>query len=372
MTEKFSKPSERFRNTQSRDNFRGSETSKISDHQVNEPCDEHSGKFYEVFCLDHSEMCCIICLAENHRQCLNIKSVDEVVEMLADDNIDVVVEKDLNCLERVMTELVENKIKQVERINAEKDKIISEAECCINKAIDKLEKMKPNIKTDVSKTFVSKVKPLQKQIDTVSGFKQNIVQNERFLTTAKYHGNAKQVFFALQRIKKTIHAQRKMFEVTENEETDNMMFNIVLDQSLMDFIKNKKNPFESLIKNQSKGWKDHLKTNIMKEMDKLAQRLEGKVSLKNKSDDKDTIHMENNVDEKTSPNCISYKSKDIKAVGFMAKGSPDDKDSSPKTFKRDETSASIKDEHDDSFYLYDHFVKKTPSETTIDAWKKGK
>lgn len=54
--------------------------------------------------------------------------------------------------------------------------------------------------------------------------------------------------------KKTLHVQRKMFEITASGETDNNMFALVLDQSLVNCTTNKNIPYESLKLNQSKGW----------------------------------------------------------------------------------------------------------------------
>ncbi|VDH89310.1 Hypothetical predicted protein [Mytilus galloprovincialis] len=205
---------------------------KISDYQVNEPCNEHKGMFNDYFCSDHSEMCCIVCVADNHCKCLNIKSMQEVVKKFVEDKIDEAVITDLNCLNKGMTILIRHKRKQIETISAEKDRIISESEFCIKQAIDKLEKIKSRIKADVSKTGLSKVKPIQEQIDTFCEFNENIFQNVRLITTMRDQGNAKQGFITLQKIKKTLKAQRKMFDLTAYDDTNYSMFELVLNSQL--------------------------------------------------------------------------------------------------------------------------------------------
>lgn len=331
----------------------GQKLPELSDYKMNEPCDEHADKFYEVFCLEHSEMCCIICLAENHRQCLNIKTIEEVVELCVENEIEVAVIKDLNCIKRQMTELIKKKRNQVERMSAEKERIISESECCINEAIDKLEKMKSEIKTDVSNTCLSKVQPIQEQIDICSGFTENILQNERILTTVKDHGNAKQGFLTLQKIKKTLHAQRKTLEeAAASDETDNSMFELVLDQSLMNFIKNKEISFDLNTK-QSKGWKDISKTEIMKQLDKLAARFNAIGSLKNRSENKDTIRTENNSKGGKNPDRTSYKSNQNEAAGFVLEALFENEDGIHQIFEGDEKSASSEEEQG-SFNSHDH------------------
>lgn len=89
------------------------------------------------------------------------------------------------------------------------------AEFCINQTIDKLEKIKSRIKIDVSKTCLSKVKPIQEQ-------------KTHFLSPMKIYN--------LRLIKKTLKAQRKMFDGTVYDDTNYSMFELVLDQSVMNFI----------------------------------------------------------------------------------------------------------------------------------------
>ncbi|CAG2241458.1 unnamed protein product [Mytilus edulis] len=336
MSKKFPQPSERFWNTQSHD--KGQKLPELPDYNINEPCDEHTDKFYEVFCLDHSEMCCIICLVENHRHCVNIKTVEKVVEMFVEDKIDEAVIKDLNCLNRVMTKLIKKKEKQIEKISAEKERIISESDRCIKEAIDKLEKMKSEIKTDVSRTFLSQIKPIQEQIDIFSGLNESIVQNESFLINVKDQGNAKKVFLTLQKIKITLRTQRKKFEETATDETDNNTFELVQDQSLLNFIKNTQIPFEILNRKQSKGWKDLSKTEIMKKLDILAERFDTKGSFQNRSENIETIRTEYNSKAGTHPSCIDYESTAaIEAAGFMMESSIEDEDSKSDTFEDDIT-----------------------------------
>ncbi|VDI48598.1 Hypothetical predicted protein [Mytilus galloprovincialis] len=334
----------------------GHKIPKLPDDQVNEPCDVHTGKLYEVFCLDHSEMCCIICLAVNHRECRNIKPIEEVIELCMENEIEVAVIKNLNCIKRHMTELIKNKRSQIERLSAEKERIISESECSIDKAIGKLENLKSEIKINVSNTCLSKVRPIQEQIDIFSGFDENILQNERFLTTVKDHGNGKQVFLTLQKIKKTLHVQRKKFEeAAENDETDNSIFELMLDQSLTNILMLKAIPFDLNTK-QIKGWKGNSKTEIIKHLDKIAERFDAIRSLKDRSQSKDTKRTDTNSKEEINPDHTSYKSNQIEAAGFAHEALFENEEGILQIFKGDEISASSEEEQG-SFNLHDHSMK---------------
>ncbi|XP_021359274.1 uncharacterized protein LOC110454213 [Mizuhopecten yessoensis] len=50
------------------------------DTTVNENCPNHEGHPLEVYCLDHSSMCCCICVAISHKNCNHIKPIDDVIK----------------------------------------------------------------------------------------------------------------------------------------------------------------------------------------------------------------------------------------------------------------------------------------------------
>lgn len=191
---------------------------------------------------------------------------------------------------------------------------------------------------------MSKIKPIQEQIDTFSGLNENILQSERFLSTVKDHGNAKQVFLTLQKIRKTLHVQRKLFEEAANDETDNLMFELVLDQSLMNVFENKEIPFD-LNTQPSKGWKDLSKTEIMKKLDKLAKRFDAMGSLIHRSED--TVQTENNSKGGSNPCCSEYESSEVmKADAFLAESSFEDEDSNLTILEGDDKTSSNEDDQD--------------------------
>ncbi|XP_063400635.1 E3 ubiquitin-protein ligase TRIM56-like [Mytilus trossulus] len=349
----------------------GHKIPKLPDDEVNEPCDAHTGKLYEVFCLDHSEMCCIICLAVNHRECRNIKPIEEVIELCMENKIEVAVIKDLNCIKRQITELIKNKRYQIVRLSAEKERIISESECSINKVIAKLEKLKSEIKANVSNTCLSKVTPIQEQIDIFSGFDENISQNERFLTTVTDHGKDKQVFLTLQKIKKTLHFQRKTFEeAAENDETDNSIFELMLDQSLTNILMNKEIPFDLNTK-QIKGWKGNSKTEIIKHLDKIAERFDGIRSLNNRSQSKYTKQTDTNLQEEKNPDHTSVKSNQTEAAGFAHEALFENEDGILQIFEGNDQSASSEEEQD-SLNLHDRSMKTISRRHSNQDRRRGK
>ncbi|XP_021362318.1 uncharacterized protein LOC110456093 [Mizuhopecten yessoensis] len=51
----------------------------ICDVMVDEICPRHDRKQLDVYCVDHSAMCCSVCVSVSHRHCSNIKPIEDVV-----------------------------------------------------------------------------------------------------------------------------------------------------------------------------------------------------------------------------------------------------------------------------------------------------
>ena len=50
--------------------------------EIDEPCPFHKGKYLEVFCQDHDQLCCSICFATKHRACRKVEAIEDVAAEL--------------------------------------------------------------------------------------------------------------------------------------------------------------------------------------------------------------------------------------------------------------------------------------------------
>lgn len=49
-----------------------------------ERCEAHHGKLIDMFCEDHDEVCCAVCIAVQHRSCDKVKYIPEIVPLCKD------------------------------------------------------------------------------------------------------------------------------------------------------------------------------------------------------------------------------------------------------------------------------------------------
>ena len=78
-----------------------------NDIDIDEPCPLHKGKYFEVFCEDHDQLCCSICFATKHRTCRKVEAIE-----------DVAAEPDLLCSQMTSTCFVDA-LKKLEDVQEE-------------------------------------------------------------------------------------------------------------------------------------------------------------------------------------------------------------------------------------------------------------
>lgn len=52
--------------------------------EVDELCPNHTDKVMEAFCFYNKKLCCINCLASDHRKCTNVNTLDGIVSDVED------------------------------------------------------------------------------------------------------------------------------------------------------------------------------------------------------------------------------------------------------------------------------------------------
>ncbi|CAC5392870.1 unnamed protein product [Mytilus coruscus] len=205
----------------------GTQFPKLITSQVEQTCFKHHGKPLEMICVDHSQLCCVICLVEKHRTCENLKPIDEALTDFQANHVGHDFIMDFQDISSEINKLTISKKEQLLKMQDQKDKLISDATKVIDASIQKLEQIKREVKDKVFKKFTSESKSLQLQIETLSYLRSNILQNISLLQALHGWGHSRQVFFLLQRIKPDLETQRKFLESDSfSDETIEFQWNI--------------------------------------------------------------------------------------------------------------------------------------------------
>ncbi|XP_063411809.1 E3 ubiquitin/ISG15 ligase TRIM25-like [Mytilus trossulus] len=111
-------------------------------------CSEHDQKC-ELYCCSHSQLCCTACLIESHIPCEKLETIHDVKTSPALEDI----ENGLKCLMINLDSLLQNRLENKTRINAQKSVIMEEFQSfreLVNGKLDDMGKsLQDKIETDV-------------------------------------------------------------------------------------------------------------------------------------------------------------------------------------------------------------------------------
>ncbi|KAK3084252.1 hypothetical protein FSP39_010707 [Pinctada imbricata] len=176
--------------------------------EMDEICPYHPSKVIEVYCSDHSKMCCSVCFATKHRHCKDVKAIEECAEDLPEGVI-----KDISTKLESLLKSVEEEIKGKEKIGEKrmkcKEEIVVKMTQCVEAAKKNLDILLKKFESDVDNHDSSAESQLQNILKILQGIKTSVVGDMQMLETANEFGSKTQVFVALEKAKTQMNEQLK-------------------------------------------------------------------------------------------------------------------------------------------------------------------
>ncbi|XP_062592862.1 uncharacterized protein LOC134254352 [Saccostrea cucullata] len=93
-----------------------------SEIEIEESCPLHTGKVIDVFCHDHQELCCSVCLVKQHKLCKNVNTLEDKAHEVDRESIRKTAFKYISLEKTVQDILLENQNK-VSELNTRKQEI---------------------------------------------------------------------------------------------------------------------------------------------------------------------------------------------------------------------------------------------------------
>lgn len=171
--------------------------------EIDEPCLVHKGKYVEVFCQDHDQLCCSICFATKHRTCKTVESIDDV-SLDIDQNSYNITPK---CLKFFLTKLdalqVEYKNVLV-NLNAKKQEILT----CTETKVEEIKSLLDKAHNQWIKQFEQKhsdaVGHIEIASDEVKRLATTIQETNTMLQRVPENGTTRQVFTTRHKVRHQI------------------------------------------------------------------------------------------------------------------------------------------------------------------------
>ncbi|CAC5423318.1 TRIM56 [Mytilus coruscus] len=166
---------------------------------ISDLCPVHTSKVLEAFCFDHQELCCVFCLALQHRKCENVQVIEDI-KHLKKDRINALVSEVTDAKVKVETMIKEKRVNK-EKLDTTFTEIEVQANTFIVSLKDKLDNLlalfikELNITRDDSEhEFENKLKSLQKLSNHFDEFQCTA-------KTVQEHGTLNQIFIHFEKSK---------------------------------------------------------------------------------------------------------------------------------------------------------------------------
>ncbi|XP_069140991.1 E3 ubiquitin-protein ligase TRIM33-like [Argopecten irradians] len=171
-----------------------------SNNSIDEDCPQHRGKVLEVYCSDHSELCCVVCFATKHRECKQIHPIDELSEGFDIDDACLKFSAETTEIEQKLVTLASVKNTKISNVDEEAKFVTTKITDSVNKAKTKLDNVCDTLINDVKQKYETEKQKLQRQHKQIQSFEKD-VQNCRKVMTSVSAGTRRQVFITFQKIK---------------------------------------------------------------------------------------------------------------------------------------------------------------------------
>ena len=172
--------------------------------EVDELCPSHTDKVMEAFCFDHKKLCCINCLASDHRKCTNVKTLDEIVSdeeecLDMEDFISNLINVE-QCAESTLKESKDN----LAELEGDKNVMLQSVDDLISSTKSHLDTLHGELKGSIEKTFSDTEHRQEFDIDCLVAFQKTLALNRRLTEAVKEHGSEKQKFLTMEKTKTSI------------------------------------------------------------------------------------------------------------------------------------------------------------------------
>ena len=167
---------------------------------VPQPCPDHVGKDIELFCADHNTLCCVMCVATEHRRCEKVASIDKLAKQLEEG---AVTEELVDKLESYLEHIKHMKDDRENNLNAlsqKKSDIMEQIKNYRENVNILLERLEHAVGESFDRLHTDEIQSIRKEIDWCEAT-QSAVENAKavLLVTNRHCSNA-QVFITVQQV----------------------------------------------------------------------------------------------------------------------------------------------------------------------------
>ncbi|CAC5380244.1 unnamed protein product [Mytilus coruscus] len=161
--------------------------------KIVQSCRKHDRKF-QMFCPHHDQLCCLICIAENHKECTGMFPIDEAIKSSKSSTLFDSLEKSLKDIQENIDRVVKDRktnLVEIKQLHLKSLSDIKDMRRKINSRLDELEKhMIDNLNSNETQLKLK----IETLLNKLSEKKKMIEILRTNLVSVKQHGSDLQAF----------------------------------------------------------------------------------------------------------------------------------------------------------------------------------
>ncbi|VDH97436.1 Hypothetical predicted protein [Mytilus galloprovincialis] len=206
--------------------------------KIEQNCTEHDKKF-QMFCPRHDQLCCIMCVSENHKECTGMFLIDEAIKSSRTSTLFDSLEKSLKDIqeniERVvkdreanLVEIKQQHLKSLHNIKDTRQKLNSRLDDLEKHMIDNLNSTETQLKLKIV-TLLNKLSEKKNEIEIL---KTNLM-------SVKQHGSDLQAFIGSKMLEKDVAEELKYVKnISKDDGFSQFGLKCQIDDKIIDILSN--------------------------------------------------------------------------------------------------------------------------------------
>eukprot|EP00105_Crassostrea_gigas_P019201 XP_011437619.1 PREDICTED: probable E3 ubiquitin-protein ligase MID2 [Crassostrea gigas] len=174
-----------------------------NDIEIDEPCLVHKGKYIEVFCQDHDQLCCSICFATKHRTCKKVEAIEDKA-MEIDESSFQIEPVCLNALLKKLGDIQDEYMTTVANLNVKKQEISLFTETKLEEIKSLLDQAHNQWTKQFEQNHSDAVSKIEIASDEVKRFATTVQEAKTMLRRVLENGSKKQIFVSRYKVRHQI------------------------------------------------------------------------------------------------------------------------------------------------------------------------
>ncbi|KAK3095129.1 hypothetical protein FSP39_010646 [Pinctada imbricata] len=186
----------------------------------NVDCTQHTKRQIELFCRQHRKLCCVVCFATDHRECPDVKTIDELVK---DEKSEGELTEIIEAMKEVMNraeEQISHKTQTLTLMTFKHEELAEKIESITRKAIERLKSLRNEAIEKFEICHSKETKRIEYQRDILQSSKLAMKMDLKYLEAVTKYGSPKQVFITSEKIRHQVGFHREILTVDQENHED--------------------------------------------------------------------------------------------------------------------------------------------------------